>query len=79
MLEKNPKIRTLKATFNNIKKSPYFSGLDWDDLLQQNIEPPYIPRDFRKDKYQSNTMKIEGKPFSDFIKGNSTHGKQFFI
>lgn len=58
LLEKNHKVRSIKATFENIKKSPYFSGMDWTDLLQENIEPPYIPKDFRKDKDHLNTMKL---------------------
>ncbi len=33
LLEKNAKVRAIKATFDNIKKSPYFTGMDWKDLL----------------------------------------------
>ncbi len=50
LLETNPKVRAIKATFENIKKSPYFTGMDWNDLLNEKVQPPYIPKDFRKEK-----------------------------
>ena len=79
LLEKNSKVRAIKATFENIKKSPYFSGMDWVDLLQENIEPPYVPKDFRKDKEHNNTMKLEGKPFNEFLYGKSFMSKKWSV
>lgn len=58
MLEKNSKVRAIKATFENIKKSPYFSGMDWDDLLHEKVDPPYIPKDLRNEKDHNNTLKL---------------------
>ena len=28
---------------DDIKKHPWFDGLDFDEVLQRKVEPPYIP------------------------------------
>ena len=32
----------------NIKKSAYFDGFSWDDMLKEKVFPPYIPKAFKK-------------------------------
>lgn len=48
LLEKNSKVRSIKATFDVIKNSLYFAELDWSDLMMEKITPPYIPKELRK-------------------------------
>eukprot|EP01123_Difflugia_compressa_P006035 TRINITY_DN18176_c0_g1_i1.p1 TRINITY_DN18176_c0_g1~~TRINITY_DN18176_c0_g1_i1.p1 ORF type:complete len:456 (+),score=79.70 TRINITY_DN18176_c0_g1_i1:78-1445(+) len=40
MLEKNPQDR---LTPNEIQEHPWFSGLDWEALIQKKLEPPWKP------------------------------------
>ena len=50
MLGPNPAKR-LAGGFENTKAHPWFSGLDWDQLLIKKIKPPYVPKvtNFRND------------------------------
>jgi cGMP-dependent protein kinase len=43
MLSPNPGKR-LCGGFENTKSHPWFSGLDWDQLLSKKIKAPYVPK-----------------------------------
>lgn len=40
MLNKNPAFR---GTVESIKGAPWFSGIDWNELLIKQASPPYVP------------------------------------
>lgn len=46
LLLKDPKQRAT-ATFEKIKAHDFFKGFDWHALLNETLEGPYIPKDFR--------------------------------
>jgi len=41
LLQKNPENRLSNP--NEIKKHPFFSGIDWEALLELRVSPPWIP------------------------------------
>jgi len=41
LLEKDPRERL--SHFKDVKKHPFFSDLNWDDLLAMKIQPPLVP------------------------------------
>ncbi|KAM4687637.1 serine/threonine-protein kinase Sgk3 [Discoglossus pictus] len=44
LLEKNPKLRLgAHDDFEEIKNHPFFSGINWTDLVQKKIQPPFDP------------------------------------
>jgi len=45
LLHKDPKLRlgSGKGDIEEIKKHPWFKSLNWDDLLEKKIDPPYKP------------------------------------
>ncbi|MCQ2821111.1 MAG: protein kinase [archaeon] len=44
LLNKNPEKRLGSINdFEDIKKHPFFSGLNFDDLLERKIKPPFVP------------------------------------
>ncbi len=47
LLVKDPKARSQQVSFDKIKRHDYFTNFSWEDLLEDKILPPYIPRDFR--------------------------------
>lgn len=42
-LDRNPTTRLGVNGFDEIKKDPFFKGIDWDRLLRKEIEPPFKP------------------------------------
>jgi len=40
------------VSFDKIKKHEFFTDFNWNDLLEERIVPPYIPRDFRTGKIE---------------------------
>jgi hypothetical protein len=47
LLTKDPKVRSEQVSFDKIKRHEYYTGFHWDDLLEEKLIPPYIPRAFR--------------------------------
>ncbi|XP_053322935.1 serine/threonine-protein kinase Sgk3 [Spea bombifrons] len=44
LLDKNPKLRLgANNDFKDIKNHPFFASIDWSDLVQKKIHPPYDP------------------------------------
>jgi hypothetical protein len=39
-LDKNPKTRLGVIDKSEIKKHPFFKGINWDDVLNKKLEPP---------------------------------------
>ena len=45
LLEKNPKKRLgSQSGLEEIKKHPFFAGVDWDMILQKKVPAPFIPK-----------------------------------
>lgn len=54
MLVKDPKKRLGAAIdFEEVKKHPWFSDIDWDKLSRKEIEPPFRPQ-VQGDKWLAN-------------------------
>ena len=47
LLSKNPVFR---GNYESIKKHPWFSNVDWEMILSQDVKPPYKPKISRKSK-----------------------------
>ncbi|MCJ8750465.1 hypothetical protein PDJAM_G00267000, partial [Pangasius djambal] len=45
LLKKNPaqRLGSGKADCADIQKQPFFRHINWDDLLNKRVEPPYRP------------------------------------
>ena len=43
LLEKDPKKRIGTNGIEELKNHAYFADIDWDDVLQKKLKPPYIP------------------------------------
>jgi len=46
-LDKNPETRL--KTADDVKKHPFFGGIDWQGLMNKTVNPPYIPNVKSKD------------------------------
>uniref|UniRef100_A0A4W6DM58 Ribosomal protein S6 kinase beta-2 n=1 Tax=Lates calcarifer TaxID=8187 RepID=A0A4W6DM58_LATCA len=46
LLKKNPaqRLGSSKADYADIQKHPFFKHVNWDDLLNKRVEPPYKPQ-----------------------------------
>mmetsp|Transcript_6524 Transcript_6524/g.7942 ORF Transcript_6524/g.7942 Transcript_6524/m.7942 type:complete len:320 (+) Transcript_6524:853-1812(+) len=46
LLQRDPKARLgiVGEGFVEIKMHPFYEGLDWDDLLQRKVDPPFLPK-----------------------------------
>lgn len=46
LLEKNPSQRlgSSKLDFKEIQMHPYFGNINWNDLLEKKIQPPFLPQ-----------------------------------
>ena len=42
LLNKNPVLRN-GGSVENLKAHSWFSGMDWDDLINKEVSPPYVP------------------------------------
>lgn len=59
--------------YNNVKKHPFFAGLDWDLLEQKQIEPPYKPpRNSDSDRY----LNTGGSDLKTLL---TQHGKENYL
>ena len=54
ILVKDPKMRSTQVSFEKIKNHEYFNDFNWNDLLEERILPPYVPRAFRSGKTELN-------------------------
>ena len=73
ILVKDPKMRSQIVSFDKIKKHDYFSEFNWNDLLEERVMPPYIPRDFRTGKTE--ILESSGEKFLRHLYGGKKFGK----
>lgn len=72
LLVKDPKVRVQQVNFERIKRHEYYEGFNWQDLLDDRILPPYIPRDFRLGTEMSNES--TGEPFLKHLYKGKNYG-----
>jgi serine/threonine protein kinase len=76
MLSKDPSKR---STCANIKKFPFFKGINWDDVKHQHIDPPRLPviSNEKNKTYRTKLMKLVQTNFEPY-NSNSTD-EQYII
>jgi serine/threonine protein kinase len=75
LLEKDPGTRLGRKGLKEIKKHPFFSGINFDDLLKKKVKPPFKPNISKDEKdITSNfdeeylNLEISDSPTSDWAK-----------
>ena len=75
LLEKDPGTRLGRNGLKEIKKHPFFSGINFDDLIKKKVKPPFKPNISKDEKdITSNfdeeylNLEISDSPTSDWAK-----------
>ena len=73
MLSKDPSKRSICANIYNIKKFPFFKGINWDNVKYQRIDPPRLPiiSNEKKRNHHIKLMKLVQTNFEPY-NSNST-------
>ena len=64
MLTKNPMHRLTKI--NQIKNHMYFQDFNWEELMNMNMKPAYLPKEPTADK-PNEYEHMKGVLFTDFV------------
>ena len=74
-LEKDPGTRLGRKGLDEIKKHPFFSGINFDDLNKKKIKPPFRPNFSKEEKDLTNNfdeeylkLEISDSPIGDWAK-----------
>ena len=70
LLEKDPEKRLGRQGIIEIKKHPFFSGINFDDLIKKKVKPPFRPN-FSKDENDL-TINIDEEYLNLEIKNSPT-------
>ena len=74
LLTKDPGQRLgAHGTTDDIKKHPFFAAIDWEELLQKNVEPPVKPKVKEIDMDSSNYELIKEEAVPSWMKSALAH------